>query len=62
MVQTGKMLDGLRNLKNIKYNWNQTTQLLDISAFESSYSPNDNTLISNMVTPRVGDMFKKKSL
>ena len=62
MVKTGKMLDGLRNLKNIKYNWNQTTQMLDISNFESSYSPNDTTLISNMITPRMGDMFKKKSV
>lgn len=62
MAKNGTLLDGLRNLKNVKYNWNQSTQMLDISAFESSYSPNDTTLISNMITPRMGDMFKKKTV
>jgi hypothetical protein len=62
MASTGKMLDGLSNLKNVKYIWNQQTKMLDISFFEASYSPNDNTLISNMVTPRIGDMFKKKTV
>ena len=62
MASTGKMLEGLSNLKNVKYIWNQYTNMLDISFFEASYSPNDNTLISNMVTPRIGDMFKKKTV
>jgi hypothetical protein len=55
--------DGLNTLKNIHYNWNLETNLLDISNFTCSYLPDDNTLFpNNQAKTKVrqfGNMFKK---
>ena len=56
--------DGLSDLKNIIYKWNNDTNMLDISSFTCIHTPNDNTLTHTLThkLPRfsMGDMFKKK--
>jgi len=57
-----KVYDGLNTLKGIEYNWNNTTNMLDIHNFSCSYPPNDTTLMSNQNPPKermFGNMFKK---
>jgi len=53
--------DGLNTLKNINYNWNLETNILDISNFTCSYLPQDNTLFPNNKPKErlFGNMFKK---
>jgi hypothetical protein len=52
--------DGLDTLNNMKYNWDNETNMLNIDTFICSYSPNDTTLKENTITkkPDFSKMFK----
>lgn len=55
--------DGLNTLKNINYNWDNSN-MLNINTFTCSYSPHDNTTISNIelnkkTKPKYASLFKK---
>jgi len=47
MTINKNVFDGLNTLKNVLYNYNENTNMLDITQFSCSFLPNDNTLIPN---------------
>lgn len=64
MTMDKNVTDGLNTLHHIEYNWNLETNMLDISNFSCSYSPNDTTLVRNdkpikIKEKQFGMMFKK---
>jgi len=48
MYEGNRIVDGLSTLKNINYQFNGDTNMLDVNSFDSLYNPDDNTLVSNM--------------
>ena len=58
LYEKKQIKDGLSTLKNISYTWNN--DMLDIHTHSCSMDPNDQTLVSNLSNPRIGNMFKKK--
>ena len=61
LATNGEIKDGLSDLKNIVYNWNRETNMLDISSFTTIHPIIDNTITYK---PKqlfsMGDMFRKK--
>ena len=48
LYEEKNLKDGLSTLKHMNYQFNNDTQLLDVSTFECLYSPIDGTLVSKM--------------
>ena len=57
LYESKQIIDGLSTLKNVSYQVNNTTNLLDVNTFEGLYDSNDDTLVSNM--SRIGSIKKE---
>jgi len=56
MYEGKTITDGISTLKNVKYEFNNSTNMLDVSTFDGLYNSKDDTLVSNM--SRVGSVKK----
>ena len=57
MYEGKTITDGISTLSNVTYQFNNSTNMLDVTTFNGLYSSNDNTLVSNMT--RVGSVRKE---
>ena len=54
------VIDGINTLHNIQYSWDNNSNMLNITTFKCSYSPEDKTLKPNDINkPNFSNMFKK---
>jgi hypothetical protein len=60
LIMNGQIKDGLTDLKNVKYNWNKYTKMLDIDTFNCSTNYIDNSLAYHKKQYSMGAMFKKR--
>ena len=56
MYEGKTITDGISTLSDVSYQFNYSTNLLDVSTFDGLYNSNDDTLVSNM--SRVGSIKK----
>ena len=51
LYETKQIKDGLSTLKDVSYEWNQSTLMLDVNTIACSYSSNDTTLVNYLSPP-----------